>query len=140
MTMTATGIPLCDLHLAWPELWPLLEPAVKRSADRPDVLARLIARDAQLWAIHEDGKPVAAVVTMIQVGREKRCLLWLVGGSRMREWAADFLAKVEDWARGLGCVALWGCGRAGWARIAEKFGGRSIGLFAGEPAWERRIV
>ena len=139
--MIATAIPLRDLHLAWPELWPLLEPAVKRSADRPDVLARLIAGDAQLWAIVETGKAVAAVVTMIQIrDGEKRCLLWLVGGSRVRHWAPDFLAQVEAWARSLGCVALWGCGRAGWARLAEKFGGQSIGLFDGEPAWERRIA
>ena len=51
--MTATGIPLRDLHLVWPELWPLLEPAVRRTPDKPDVLARLIARDAQLWAVYE---------------------------------------------------------------------------------------
>ena len=49
--MIATGIPLRDLHFAWPDLWPLLEPAVRRTPDKPDVLARLIARDAQLWAV-----------------------------------------------------------------------------------------
>ena len=54
--MIATGIPLRDLHLAWPDLWPLLEPAVRRTPDKPDVLARLIARDAQLWAVYDDGQ------------------------------------------------------------------------------------
>ena len=146
--MTATGIPLRDLHLVWPDLWPLLEPAVKRTPDKPDVLARLIARDAQLWAVYPsaslragDGRaPVAAIVTQITISDDqKRCRLWLIGGSRVREWVGDFLAKVEDWARSLECVALWGSGREGWARIVNKLGGRSVGTVDGFPAWERRL-
>jgi hypothetical protein len=138
--MTATGIPLRHLHLVWSDLWPLLEPAVKRSPDKPDVLARLIACDAQLWAVYDGPAPVAAIVTQIQVGGEKRCLIWLVGGSRLREWAADFIAKLEDWARSLGCVTLRGVGRPGWARIVKKFGGVSVDAVDGLPAWERRIA
>jgi hypothetical protein len=139
--MTVTSIPLRALHHVWADLWPLLEPAVKRSPDKPDVLARLIARDAQLWAIYEGDKPVAAIVTTIQLGEEKRCLLWLIGGSRVREWADDFLAICEAWARDvMGCVALWGAGRAGWVRIVQKFGGEDIGIVDGQPAWQRRIA
>ena len=140
MTMIATGIPLRHLHLAWSDLWPLLEPAVKRSPDKPDVLARLIACDAQLWAVYDANVPVAAIVTQIQVGDEKSCLIWLVGGSRLRDWAADFIAKLEDWARSLGCVTLRGVGRPGWARIVKKFGGVSVDAVDGLPAWERRIA
>ena len=140
MTMIATGIPLRHLHLVWPDLWPLLEPAVKRSPDKPDVLARLIACDAQLWAVYDANVPVAAIVTQIQVGNEKSCLIWLVGGSRLREWATDFIAKLEDWARSLGCVTLRGVGRPGWARIVKKFGGVSVDAVDGLPAWERRIA
>jgi hypothetical protein len=138
--MTIGDIPLRDLHLVWHDLWPLLEPAVKRSPDKPDVLARLIAHDAQLWAIYEDGKPVAAIVTTIQVGDEKRCLLWLIGGHRVRDWAADFLSMIEAWARGVGCIALWGAGRPGWARIVKQFGGVDIGIVDGQLAWQRRIA
>jgi hypothetical protein len=140
MTMIATGIPLRHLHLVWSDLWPLLEPAVKRSPDKPDVLARLLFNDAQLWAIYDADVPVAAIVTQIQVGNEKSCLIWLVGGSRLREWAADFIAKLEDWARSLGCVTLRGVGRPGWARIVKKFGGVSVDAVDGLPAWERRIA
>ena len=104
------------------------------------MLARLIACDAQLWAIYDGATLVAAIVTQIQVGTEKSCLIWLVGGSRLRDWAADFIAKVEDWARSLGCVALRGVGRPGWARIVKKFGGVSVDAVDGLPAWERRIT
>ena len=153
--MTATGIPLRHLHLVWPDLWPLLEPAVKRSPDfsagdraGPDVLARLLCHDAQLWAVYDGDRPVAAIVTQIQIGSpstvqragDKRCLIWLVGGSRLHEWAADFIAKLEDWARSLGCVALRGVGRSGWTRIVKKFGGVSVDAVDGLPAWERRIA
>ena len=139
--MTIAGIPLRDLHRVWSDLWPLLEPAVKRSPDKPDVLARLIARDAQLWAVYDTGRPVAAVVTTLQIGPSgKRCLLWLVGGSRLSQWAADFIAVVEAWASAMGCVALWGCGRTGWTRIVKQFGGERIADHNGQHAWQRRIV
>jgi hypothetical protein len=145
--MTATGIPLRDLHLAWPALWPLLEPAVKRTPDKPDVLPRLIARDAQLWAVYDSDKgaadaprPIAAIVTQITIDPAgKRCRLWLVGGSRLGDWADELLAKLEAWARSLGCVALWGSGREGWHRIVKRMGGTGIGTIAGFPAWERRL-
>lgn len=139
-TVVATGIPLRDLHLAWPELWPLLEPAVRRTPDKPDVLARLIARDAQLWAVYDDGKAIAAIVTQVTCGPDgKGCRLWLIGGSRVGAWADDFLFKLELWARSLGCIALWGAGREGWDRIVKRKGGTSIGTIAGFAAWERRF-
>jgi hypothetical protein len=47
---------------------------------------------------------------------------------------------IEAWARELGCVALWGAGRAGWVRIVKKFGGVDIGIVDGQPAWQRRIA
>jgi hypothetical protein len=137
--LAATGIPLRDLHLVWPDLWPLLEPAVKRTPDKPDVLARLIARDAQLWGVYEEGKPVAAIVTTIVLCPEKKCRLWLVGGSRVREWVGDYLPKVEAWARGLGCTALWASGRDGWCRLANRLGFESVGTIAGFPVWERSL-
>jgi hypothetical protein len=135
--MTAFAISLDALREVWPGLWPLLEPALKRSTDdpRPDVLADLFASRAQLWAIYENGKAVAAVVTRIQNDPEKRCLLWLIGGSRVGEWAPDFLARCAAWARSIDCVALYGAGRNGWARIVKKFGGESIEPINGSLAW-----
>jgi hypothetical protein len=142
------AVPLSHLARAWPDLWPLLEPALRRSPDKPaacaDVegwlLARLLAHDAQLWAVYAGSKPVAAIVTEVQDGEgQRRCLLWLIGGSRARDWADDLLALVESWARSLGCTALWGSGRRGWARIVEPLGFLRITDLNGQPAWQRRI-
>ena len=153
--LAATGIPLRDLHLVWPDLWPLLEPAVKRSPDYsagdragPDacpepaewVLAELIAHRADLWAIYEHGKPVAAIVTAVQHESEKRCLVGLVGGSRLRDWAGEFMATLEGIARTEGCAAIWACGRKGWARVAPLFGWERIADHNGQHAWQRRIA
>lgn len=138
--MMSGGVPLSGLHLVWHELWPLLEPAVKRTPDKPDVLARLIARDAQLWAVYEDSAPIAAIVTTIMLDASmKKCRLWLIGGSRATDWAGDFVPQVAHWARGLGCTALWASGREGWARLAKRLGWENVGTVAGFPAWERSL-
>jgi hypothetical protein len=139
--MTAGAIPSDMLHHVWHELWPLLEPAAKRSANKPDVLADLLAQRTQLWAVYEDGKPVAAIVTkIIPAEPEKKCLLWLIGGCRAAEWLPDFMPKCEAWARSLGCVAIWASGRKGWDRLIRKWGAQNIGIVDGTPAWELRIT
>ena len=50
--MIVTGIPLRDLPFAWPELGPLLEPAIRSSPDKPDVFAELLGRRADLWGVY----------------------------------------------------------------------------------------
>jgi hypothetical protein len=145
----AAAVPLAALPAAWPPLWRLLEPALRRSPDKPTqcvdaerwLLKRLLAHDAQLWAVYADGKPVAAIVTEVQdSAQQRRCLLWLIGGSHARDWVDAFLALVERWARALGCGALWGSGRRGWAHLVEQRGFRRITDLNGQPAWERRIA
>lgn len=129
------------LHDTWVRVLPMLEPAIALAPERPDVLARLMSGHAQLWPIIENGTPIAAVVTEITLVPEKRCRIWLVGGTRLREWAGGFLSAIEAWARSLDCVAIWGTqSRRGWLRLVEKFGGTNGGIVNGEPTWERRIA
>ena len=131
-----------DINLAWPVLWPLLERAARRTPGMTEQSVRdvIVSGHAQLWAILEKGQPVAAVTTQITLEPEKRCRLWLVGGSRMTEWAPTFLATLEPWARAWGCTAVWGTqSRAGWARIVRLMGGEDFGALDGIPAWGRKI-
>lgn len=82
---------------------------------------------------------VAAVTTQITLIGEKGCRLWLIGGSGMADWAADFLAEVEPWARSLGCTHVWGAqSRAGWRRIVRLFGGAPV-IVDGKDSWIRRL-
>lgn len=127
------------LHDTWVAVQPLLQPAMARSPDPQAkvLLSRLMAREDTLWAIRENGNTIAAVVTTIHA--DMRCLIWLVGGSRLKEWAATFMETLSAWARDLGCIAIWGTGRGGWHRIVPLFGGERIEDHNGEPAWERKL-
>ena len=132
----------------WREAWPLLERAATRTnGGTEDEVARTLLRgDAQLWSVFdsEEGLPPkarrrAAVTTQITLIGEKGCRLWLVGGSCLAEWADDFLAEVEPWARSLGCTHVWGTqSRAGWRRIVRLFGGEPV-IVDGKASWMRRF-
>lgn len=134
----ATGIPEQHVHLVWPTLWPLLKPAYEKSREKTDLLAGIMSRDLQAWAIYENNIAVAGIVTRLwRVGTsgELQCRIWLVGGSRLSEWAPDFIAKLRDWAKAEGCSEINGAGRRGWARIVKRFGGNTAPAEDGEPAW-----
>ena len=139
--MIIKDTPRHGLGLLWPLAWPLLERAAQRTdgGTEEEVIQRLLQGDAQLWGVFDEGGMVAAVTTQITLIGEKGCRLWLVGGSRMDEWAADFLAEVEPWARSLGCTHVWGTqSRAGWRRIVRLFGGDPI-VVDGKASWMRRF-
>jgi hypothetical protein len=136
-----SGIPCRDLGLLWRDAWPLLERAATRTngGTEDEVVQTLLQGDAQLWGVFDGDVMIAAVTTQITLIGEKGCRLWLVGGSRMAEWAADFLAKVEPWARSLGCTHVWGTqSRAGWQRIVRLFGGEPV-IVDGKASWMRRF-
>jgi hypothetical protein len=140
--MSVGNIHLHALPFAWPVLWPMLERAAVRTPGitEMDVRRLIECGHAQLWAIVENGAPVAAVTTQITLEPETRCRVWLVGGSRMTEWLPAFLTTVEPWARSLGCKAIWGTqSRRAWVRISHLLGCEPIEPFEGTPAWGRRL-
>lgn len=141
--MTIASVDNVLLPHVWPLAWKMLEPALLASPEeeKPDVRSLIIAGRAQLWLVIEDKTtPIGAVVTEIWNVPETRCRLWLVGGSRLREWAAEFMAAIEPWARSWGCSAIFGeSKRRGWARIVRKMGGEQIGTGEDGAIWQRRI-
>ncbi|WIM14490.1 hypothetical protein [Enhydrobacter sp.] len=132
-------VPAPLVRLVWRDLWPLLEPAWRRSRDKDDLPAGLAARRLQLWAIYEGGMPVAAVVT--RLNRHCRpdgmldCRVWLVGGRGLARWLPDLLERLVAWARAEGCACLSGAGRKGWARIAHRLGCVPAGEEEGDTVW-----
>ena len=137
--MIATAIQAEHLELAWRDVGPMLARAVRHTPDKPDVLARLRAGSAQLWAIVEHGRPIAAIVTEITVVPDRWCRLWLVAGARVAAWVHALLDRVEAWARACGCIGLWASGREGWARLARRMGWAREGSDAGFPRWTWRF-
>ena len=124
---------------AWADVGPMLARAVRHTPDKPDVLARLLARSAQLWAVIEAGRPIAAVVTEITTLPDRWCRVWLAAGERTREWASALWAVLEPYARACGCIGLWASGREGWARLARAYGWKREGSDAGFPRWTWRF-
>lgn len=141
--MIATGIQDCDLGRAWTDLWPFLKPAYELSPETVSLLGGIRAKDLQLWAIFDKNTAVAGIVTRLRVhttSGELHCQIWLVGGSRLYQWAADFLAKVKDWARSEGCSAVVAAGvRHGWDRVAPKLGFIKAHIDGPDQYWAVRL-
>src|SRR5690242_2405696 len=130
--MTATGIPPMHIELAWPSLWPFLQRALVHSDEKPapaEILASIRANSLQGWLIYERNIPVAGICTKLirdRTSGELHGHLWLIGGSRLHSWSADFFSKFIPWARSEGCCAITACGRKGWGRWAERYDFRRI--------------
>jgi hypothetical protein len=140
--LVATGIPTHHAHIAWPQIWPLIKPAYEKSREKTDLLAGIVSNNLQAWAVYEHTIPVAGIVSRLlrpEGTSSLNCRLWLVGGSRLSEWAPDFITKLIPWAKAEGCDRISGAGRKGWTRIVTQFGGKRVSDEDGEPCWELRI-
>jgi hypothetical protein len=140
--ITVVAIPAADLPLFWGRLWPFLERAAKRTngGDEETVRGLIENGHAQIWGILDGSQYIAAAATQITLlDPSKGCRIWLIGGTRMPEWAQAFLDRIEPWARSLGCVVIWGQpSRAGWRRVVAAMGGEQIEM-DGRPVWARRL-
>jgi hypothetical protein len=138
MPAIATGIPTRHLGQVWPDLWPLIRPVYEAQADKRDLLAGIYSRDLNVWAIVDNNKPIACIVARFyraETSSELVAHCWLIGGSRLSEWAEDFTTKFGDWARSEGACAITGTGRKGWARVAKRLGCYRIADREGMPCW-----
>lgn len=135
--LVATGVPRDALYALWPKLWPLLAPAYARSKEQTDILAGVLSKELQLWAVFDKSIPIAGIVTRLRVATSghRDLRIWLVGGERMSSWLPDFLSKASPWARSEGCTVITGSGRRGWARVAARLGCVRIEDEDGEPSW-----
>ena len=113
-------------------LWDQVEPHIRRPLARQptvrwhenDVLKAILEEKAKLWiAWDEETKTVAAAVVtqIIDHPRCRDCFIWLVGGSRLREWAQAGLDMVEAYARHMNCTCVTGSTRKGWLRIGTGY-------------------
>lgn len=102
-----TGVPVDSLVYVWPRVLPMIEPALADGETPAQVLSELYQQKAQLWAIIEDGEPLAAVVTQIITLKsgDKACNIWAAGGKGINRWA-DYVAMIEDWAAENDCQSV----------------------------------
>ncbi len=111
-----------------PDVWPLALPHVEKALAHyhgaylpEDVLDLIMKKRAQLWLCQrEDGLVVAALVSWINYyPRRTTVCVPLIGGTEMRTWFRKALLAIETWAVAIGCDALEGGARRGWARLAK---------------------
>lgn len=116
--MISTSIPVENVEQAWPALEPHIE-RVCRLADwsAATVKKRLLAAEAQAWAVLEEGRVQAAVITeILDRDRDRCCNIWLCAGSYSDQARDSLLREVEDWARRIGCERVTLIGRRGWEK------------------------
>ena len=119
---------------AWQDLGPMLARA--QHEDQPDGRGMAFEGKAQLWAVLDGSKPIGAALTQVH---GERCLIWQIAGHSMSKWSQIFVETVAAWARSVGCKALYGAGRKGWARIVEPMGFERIPDIDNRRAWELRL-
>lgn len=108
-------------------VWPLVEEHIAKAlvhyhgAYLPEDVLDLVEKGrAQLWtAQKDDGKVVAALVSWINYyPRRTVVCVPLIGGEEIETWFKKALLAIESWAVEVGCDALEGGARRGWARLA----------------------
>ncbi len=108
-------------------VWPLAEPHVAKAlvhyhgAYWPEDVLDLVEKGrAQLWLVQKHDKVIAALVSWINYyPRRTTICVPLIGGEQMKSWFRLALLAIESWAMEVGCDALEGGARRGWARLAK---------------------
>lgn len=110
-------------------IWPQIEGYIAKALNRgqlrkaylpTDILAHVLRNpEWQLWIAATNERIDAAIVTRIhQYDRCRTCNVFIVGGRNMKDWLPLALKETEDYAKRMGCIAMEGGMRKGWARVA----------------------
>ena len=104
-------------------MWPAVENLIKAAyngADEdvpPDLMADLLARRRQLWAVWDGRKFIAAALTRVITLRSGlACQILACGGTEGEKWVG-MISRIEDFAAHAGCRKVLFEGRPGWEKI-----------------------
>jgi uncharacterized protein (DUF2126 family) len=114
----------------WSEVKPLLEEAIKRSADgkyeADDIYTAVKARDMQLWVAFDDKGLCAIEITQIvKYPRKKVLMLFFTAGRQAENWL-HLIDELGLFAKEHGCTAIEGYGRPGWEKLSAPLGFKKI--------------
>ena len=127
MAQESSAYKVAPLTIEWAaRVWPQLEGHIGRALRRGglekayqpcDVLADALLGACLIWAVTREQKIVAAIVTRrVDYRRCSTLFVSLIGGAEMKGWRPLAEETIETYAKNLGCVALEGGNRRGWAR------------------------
>ena len=110
----------------WPGAWALtckyLEAALERGGDKDwhleDLLRGALSGRLSLWGFVTAGRITGAGLTTITEYPQRRVLEIVAMGAdtQTEDYWLPLLERLKDVARSMGCSAIMGTGRAGWAR------------------------
>lgn len=98
-------------------------------ATADDLYQRIIDKDVQLWAIHDNGDMRAVMTTeIVNYKRKKAVRIITVTGKNADEWLDVLIDTISRWGAENGCTSLEFVGRNGWEKVLRKkeFGNTQI--------------
>lgn len=111
------------IETVWPHAVGFLEKALARAKLKTHTLGDLYEAtkrgDFVLWVCFGPAGIDAALLAEVQQTPQAKILsIPYIGGRNMKAWVKPIVAALEAWGRSVGCCALTGGGRIGWARAA----------------------
>ena len=121
-----TAIPSDRIKRLWPEVSPMLYPAVERSHGRwtmEFLLDALRSGQQQLWIVFEADQPIKGVATTEILVYPNRKMLGIqyLGGKDLDTWGFSFLEIIEDFAKAAGCSGIEGTARKGFWKWMKEY-------------------
>ena len=120
--LTITGILSKDVPIIWGSIKDFITAGLGPNETLAQILALIVAREAQVWVAYDAEKIIATAVTELpMLGGRKVCNIITLGGTRFREWQGG-LSYIEAWAKANNCAAMrfQDC-RKGFARVFRDY-------------------
>ena len=113
-------------YAAWPEIAPLISPAVEMSEGRHNLnttLARVASGHMTCLVALSQARPIMGCIIQVALyPAEKWLQIPFCGGSRMKEWLPQLVDTIDAFAYNEQCVGVELFGRGGWKRVLATYG------------------
>jgi hypothetical protein len=119
-------VPAGMAYAAWPEVAPLLAPAIEMSEGRHTVattLSRVSTGHMTCLVALSAARPIMGCIIQVALyPAEKWLQIPFCGGSRMGEWLPQLMDTIDAFAYNEQCVGVEISGRRGWVRVLAPYG------------------
>ena len=128
MTVEIARVPTALVPAAWPDMAPLLAPAIERACGRHTLattLERLANADMLAVVALRNARPIMACVVQVALYPAQKWLqVPFCGGTDMTAWLEPLLDEIDSLAYEYQCVGVEISGRGGWQRVLRDYGYR----------------
>jgi hypothetical protein len=119
-------VPAGMAYAAWPEVAPLLAPAIEMTEGRhtaATTLSRVSTGHMTCLVALSAARPIMGCIIQVALyPAEKWLQIPFCGGSRMGEWLPQLMDTIDAFAYNEQCVGVEISGRGGWVRVLAPYG------------------